>query len=142
MIALGCDHGGYELKEKIIQFLKGKDIPYKDLGCYHKEVCDYPEKGRMVARAVASGEYEKGIVICTTGIGISIAANKVVGIRAALCSDIVTAELSRAHNDANVLAIGSVIIDEKLAIEIVDTFLHTDFSEEERHQWRISQIEG
>ncbi len=142
MIAVGCDHGGYELKEKVIQFLKEKSIQYKDMGCYNDEVCDYPEKGKIVARAVTEGGCEKGIVICTTGVGISIVANKITGIRAALCSDVSTARLCRSHNDANILAVGSAIVDDMLAIEIVDTFLHTNFSEEERHQRRIDQIES
>lgn len=141
MIAVGCDHGGYDLKQTILQYLEQKGIAYKDVGCYDKSSCDYPEYGRAVAQAVADGECEKGIVICTTGIGISITANKVKGIRAALCADTLSAKLTRLHNDANVLALGAGIVGTNLAIEITDTFLHTDFSGDERHQRRVNLIE-
>lgn len=142
MIAIACDHGGYDLKEELVCFLQEKNIPYKDMGCYDKVSCDYPEKGRIVAKAITLGECEKGIVICTTGIGISIAANKIKGIRAALCTDVEMARLTRLHNDANILALGSVTVNTIEAIKIVDIFLHTDFSGEERHQQRINQIEN
>lgn len=142
MIAIGCDHGGYELKEKVVAFLKEKNIEVKDCGCYSKDSCDYPVFGRAAAEAVASGECEKGIVICTTGIGISISANKVKGVRCALCSDTLSAKMTRLHNNANVLAMGAGMIGENLAYDIVETFLGTEFSGEERHQRRIDLIEG
>lgn len=141
MIALGCDHGGYELKEKVAAFLREKQIEVKDFGCYSKESCDYPVFAKAAAEAVASGECEKGIVICTTGIGISISANKVKGVRCALCSDTLTAKMTRLHNDANMLAMGAGIVGENLALAIVETFLGTEFSGEERHQRRIDLIE-
>ena len=141
MIALGCDHGGIELKEKVMAYLDKRGIAYKDFGCYSKESCDYPVFGRAAAEAVASGECEKGIVICTTGIGISISANKVKGVRCALCSDTLSAKMTRLHNDANMLAMGAGMIGENLALDIVETFLDTAFSGEERHQRRIDLIE-
>lgn len=142
MIVIGSDHGGFDLKEKVIAHLKEQGVECKDLGCYDKSSCDYPIYGRAVAETVASGECEKGIVICTTGIGISITANKVPGIRCALCADTVSAKLTRLHNDANVLAMGAGIVGENLAMGIVDTFLTTEFSGEERHQRRINLIEN
>lgn len=142
MIALGCDHGGIELKEKVMAYLDKSGIAYKDFGCYSKDSCDYPVFGRAAAEAVANGECEKGIVICTTGIGISISANKVKGVRCALCSDTLSAKMTRLHNDANVLAMGAGMIGENLALDIVETFLNTSFSGEERHQRRIDLIEG
>lgn len=141
MIALGCDHGGYPLKLKVIEYLETNGIEYKDFGCYSTASVDYPIYGKAAARAVASGECEKGIVICSTGIGISIAANKVPGIRCALCSDSLSARLTRQHNDANMLALGGLITGPALAVEIVDVFLHTPFSGEERHARRISLLE-
>lgn len=141
MIALGCDHGGYELKEAVIAYLKEKNIAYKDFGCYNMDSCDYPVYGRAAAEAVANGECEKGIVICTTGIGISITANKVKGVRCALCSDTLSAKMTRLHNDANMLAMGAGFIGKNLALDIVETFLNTEFSGEERHQRRINLIE-
>ncbi len=141
MIAIGCDHGGYELKEKVIHYLEERKIPYRDMGCNSRESVDYPVYGHAVAKAVADGSCEKGIVICTTGIGISISANKVPGIRCALCSDTLSAKMTRLHNDANVLALGAGIVGENLALDIVDTFLNTAFSGEERHQRRIDLIE-
>ena len=141
MIAIGSDHGGFELKELIIRHLEEQGVDVNDMGCYDKSSCDYPVYGRAVAKAVADGSCEKGIVICTTGIGISITANKVKGIRAALCADTLSAKLTRLHNDANVLALGAGIVGTNLAMEIVDTFLNTDFSGEERHQRRIDGIE-
>jgi ribose 5-phosphate isomerase B len=142
MIAIGSDHGGFDLKEKVIAHLKEQGIECKDFGCYDKSSCDYPIYGRAVAEAVAKGECEKGIVICTTGIGISITANKVKGIRCALCADSVSAKLTRLHNDANVLAMGAGIVGDNLALGIVDTFFGTEFSGEERHQRRVDLIEG
>ena len=141
MIALGCDHGGIDLKEKVMAYLDKSGITYKDFGCYSKESCDYPVFGRAAAEAVASGECEKGIVICTTGIGISISANKVKGVRCALCGDVFSARMTRLHNDANMLALGAGIVGENLALEIVDTFLGTDYSNEDRHSRRIALIE-
>ncbi len=142
MISIGSDHGGFELKEKIKKYLESKGYDCKDVGCYGLESCDYPVFGREAAQAVASGECEKGIVVCTTGIGISISANKVPGVRCALCSDTLSAKMTRLHNNANVLALGAGMIGDNLAFDIVDTFLGTEFSGEERHQRRIDLIEG
>lgn len=142
MIAIGSDHGGFELKKAVMAHLKKRGLEYKDFGTYTKDSCDYPEYGRAVALAVASGEFERGIVICGTGIGISIAANKVPGIRAALCGDCFSAQATREHNDANILAMGARVVGEGLALKIVDTFLDTPFSNDERHIRRISLIEG
>ncbi len=141
MIAIGCDHGGYDLKQEILKHLDQRKILYKDYGCMKKESCDYPEYGKLVAKSVVSGECEKGILICTTGIGISITANRQKGIRAALCADTLSAKLTRLHNNANVLALGAGIIGPELAKEIVDTFLDTQFSNDERHIRRIHKIE-
>ena len=124
-----------------MKHLKDRGIEYKDFGCPDTNSCDYPVYGRAVAKAVASGECEKGIVICTTGIGISITANKIPGIRCALCSDVLSAELTRLHNDANMLSLGAGIVGPNLAVKITDTFLDTEFSGEERHSRRISLIE-
>lgn len=140
MIALGSDHGGFELKEIVKKHLEERGLEYKDFGTYSLDSCDYPQFGRAAAEAVASGECEKGIVICTTGIGISITANKVKGIRCALCSETTSARLTREHNDANVLALGGGMTGPLLALEIVDTFLDTPFSNMEKHARRISQI--
>lgn len=142
MIAIGSDHGGFELKQAIMAHLDKRGLEYKDFGTYDKASCDYPEYGKAVAHAVASGEYERGIIICGTGIGISISANKVPGIRAALCTDSFMAEATRLHNDANILALGGRVVGEGLALKIVDTFLDTPFSNDERHIRRISKIEG
>ncbi len=141
MIAIGSDHGGYELKELVIRHLEEKGVDVNDMGCYDKSSCDYPVYGKAVAKAVADGSCDKGIVICTTGIGISIVANKVKGIRAALCADTLSAKMTRLHNDANVLAMGAGIVGPNLAMEIVDTFLNTGFSEEEKHIRRVDAIE-
>lgn len=140
MIAIGSDHGGYDLKEKVKQHLAEAGVEVKDVGCNDKSSCNYPVYGRAVAEAVANGECEKGIVICTTGIGISITANKVKGIRCALCADPTCARLTREHNNANVLAMGAGIVGENLAMDIVDAFLNTPFSMGERHQKRIDLI--
>ena len=142
MIALGSDHGGLALKKTVMAHLEARGLAYKDFGTYTPDSCDYPEFGRAAAQAVASGECEKGIVICTTGIGISIAANKVPGVRAALCGDCFSAQMTRLHNDANVLALGAAVTGEGLALKIVDTFLDTPFSHEERHARRVAKIEG
>lgn len=142
MIAIGSDHGGFDLKEKVKAHLQEKGIEVKDVGCYEKVSVDYPTFGHAVAKAVAAGECEKGIVICTTGIGISITANKTPGIRCALCSEPLSAKMTRLHNDANVLAMGAALVGDMMAMEIVDTFLGTAFSGDERHQRRIDLIEG
>ena len=141
MIALGCDHGGYELKQEISKHLQERRIEFKDYGCDSLESVDYPVYAKKVANVVASGECEKGILICGTGIGISIAANKVKGIRAALCTDCFMAEATRLHNDANILALGGRVVGPGLALKIVDTFLDTEFSNDERHIRRIGMIE-
>ena len=141
MIAVGCDHGGFELKQKILAHLQARGLAYQDFGCGSTASVDYPVYGKAVARAVASGQCEKGIVICSTGIGISIAANKGPGIRCALCGDCFSARATRQHNDANVLALGALVTGPGLALEIVDIFLDTPFSGEERHSRRISQLE-
>ena len=141
MIAIGSDHGGFDLKESVISHLKEMGMEVKDVGCHSKDSCDYPMFGHAVAKAVASGECEKGIVICTTGIGISITANKTKGVRCALCSEPLSAKMTRLHNDANVLAMGAGIVGVNMANEIVDTFLNTEFSGDERHQRRINLIE-
>lgn len=141
MIALGSDHGGFDLKQVVIGYLEEKGIAYKDFGCVDKNSCDYPLFGRAAAEAVASGECEKGIVICTTGIGISMVANKVKGVRCALCQDSFSAKMTRLHNDANMLALGGGIVGPNLALDIVETFLNTEFSDEEKHNRRIALIE-
>ncbi len=141
MIALGCDHGGFELKQEVIQYLKKNQIEYKDYGCYDTASVDYPVYARKVAKAILDGEAEKGILICGTGIGISIAANRIKGIRAALCSDCFSAQATREHNDANILCMGGRVVGAGLAVKIVDTFLHTEFSNDERHMRRIHLIE-
>ena len=141
MISIGCDHGGFELKEKIVAYLKENGYEVKDCGCYGLDSVDYPVYGKAAAEAVASGECEKGIVVCTTGIGISIAANKVKGVRCALCSEPLSAKMTRLHNNANMLAMGAGIVGTNLALHIVDTFLNTSFSEEEKHHRRVSMIE-
>ncbi len=141
MIAIGSDHGGYDIKQTVIKYLQEKGIAYRDFGCEEKLSCDYPIFGRAAAEAVASGECEKGIVICTTGIGISMVANKVKGIRCALCQDSFSAKMTRLHNDANMLALGGGIVGPDLALDIVETFLNTSFSKGENHNRRISLIE-
>ncbi len=141
MIAIGCDHGGYALKQEVMAHLKERNLEFKDFGCYSEASCDYPVYGKAVAKAVASGECEKGILICGTGIGISITANKVKGIRAACVSDCFSAQATREHNDANIIAFGGRVVGAGLAIKIVDTFLDTPFSEGERHKRRIAMIE-
>lgn len=141
MIAIGSDHGGYRLKQEIMQHLEERGIDYKDFGCYEEASCDYPVYARLVAAEVAEGRCEMGILICGTGIGISIAANKVPGIRAALCTDCFCAEATRQHNDANILCLGGRVVGPGLALKIVDTFLDTPFSGEERHSRRIQLIE-
>lgn len=141
MIAIGSDQGGFELKQAIMKHLKERNLEFKDYGSYSEESVDYPEYGRKVAEAVVDGTCDRGILICGTGIGISIVANKVKGIRAALCTDCFMAEATRQHNDANVLALGGRVVGPGLALKIVDTFLDTEFSNEERHIRRIKMIE-
>ena len=141
MIALGSDHGGYGLKQHIRDYLDSHGLDYRDFGCMDESSCDYPVYAKAAAESVASGQCEKGIVICTTGIGISIAANKVPSIRCALCGDCFSAKATRLHNNANVLALGALVTGPGLALEIVDIFLDTPFSEEERHSRRVSQLE-
>ena len=134
-IAIGCDHGGYLLKQDILIWLEEHDIDFEDVGCYNTDSVDYPIYGEKVARLVSSGECDKGIVICTTGIGISIAANKVKGIRCALCSD------SRRHNDANIIAMGAGIVGPNLARRMVEVFLNTEF-EGGRHARRVALLDS
>ena len=140
MIAIGCDHAAVALKESIIKFLTDMGYEVKDFGAGAGETADYPDKALLVAECVASGEADKGIVICGTGIGISIAANKVKGIRCALCSDTFSAHATREHNDANMLAFGERVLGTGLALDIVKTFVETEFSNAERHIRRIDKI--
>ena len=141
MIALGCDHGGYPLMKEVIKYLDEAKIEYKNFGTYSEDSCDYPVFAKAVAGAIVNGECEKGILICGTGIGISIAANKVKGVRAALCHDCFSAKATRQHNDANILAMGARVVGAGLAVEIVKNFLETPFSNEEMHIRRINMIE-
>ncbi len=141
MIALGCDHGGFHLMQEVKKHLEKRGIDYKDFGTYDDNTCDYPIYAKKAANAVANGECEKGILICGTGIGVSITANKIKGIRCALCGDCFSAQATREHNDANMLAMGERVIGPGLALKIVDIFLDTPFSNIERHKNRISQIE-
>jgi len=141
-ISIGSDHGGYELKELVKKHLEERGDEVIDVGCPDKSSCDYPVFGHAAANLVASGECERGIVICTTGIGISMAANKTPGIRCALCSEPLSAKMTRLHNDANMLAMGAALIGVNMAYEIVDTFLDTPFSGGERHQRRVDLIEA
>ena len=138
-LALGFDHAGIKLKSALIEFLNENGYEYKDFGTYTEDSCNYAEYGAMVAEAVASGEYDRGILICGTGIGMSIVANKVPGIRCAHCQDVFSAKATRQHNDSNVLAFGERVVAKELAIEIVKTFLETEF-EGGRHVARIAKI--
>ena len=142
MIAIGCDHGGYALKQEILAHLDKRGLAYRDYGTYSEASCDYPVYAKAVAKAVADGDCERGILICGTGIGVSITANKQPGIRCALCGDCFSAQATREHNDANVLALGARVVGPGLALMIVDTCLDTPFSNEARHVRRIAQIEG
>ena len=142
MIAIASDHGGFELKNAIIKHLTERGIENTDFGTYTEESCDYPDYAKQVANAVSSGEFDCGILVCGTGIGMSIAANKVPGIRAALCGDCFSAEATRQHNNANILCLGARVTGEGLALKIVDIFVDTPFSNDERHIRRISKIEG
>ena len=140
MIALGSDHAGFELKQVIIKHLEERKIEYKDYGTYSTDSCDYAVFAEKTAKAVAGGECELGLLFCGTGVGISMAANKVRGIRACCCSDAFSAEMTRLHNNANILCLGGRVVTEEKAKELVDIFLDTPFSGEERHQRRIDQI--
>ena len=141
MIAIGCDHAAVELKNEIVNFLKEKNIEVTDCGIKAGEKCDYPDMAEKVCGMITSGKAEKGILVCGTGIGMSIAANKIKGIRAACCSEHFSARYTRLHNDANILCMGGRVVGAGLAIKIMDTFLDTPFSNEERHIRRISKIE-
>jgi ribose 5-phosphate isomerase B len=141
MIAIGNDHTGYELKKAIIEYLEEKGLEYKDFGCGNVTSSDYPEYAKVVGSAIQNKECDKGILICGTGIGISITANKMKGIRAALCHDCFSAEATRQHNDANVLAMGARVIGTGHALKIVEIFLNTEFSGAERHKRRIHMME-
>ena len=138
-LAIGCDHGALALKNKAVAHLTAKGYEVVDFGTYTPDSCDYPDFAEKAAKAVASGECEKGIVLCTTGIGISIAANKVKGIRCALLSDVMSAKLTRLHNDTNMMAVGAGVVGEMLALELMDTWLGTEFSAEAKHQRRIDK---
>ncbi len=139
-ISIGCDHGALTLKNKIAAHLTAQGHEVRDFGTYTSDSCDYPDFAAAAARAVAAGECEKGIVLCTTGIGVSISANKVQGVRCALLTDTWTAKMTRLHNDTNMMALGAGVVGENLALEIVDTWLATEFSGEERHQRRIDKV--
>ena len=139
-IAIGCDHGGYLLKQDILIWMEENDIDFEDFGCFSTESVDYPEYGEAVAKAVVSGQCDKGIVSCTTGIGISIAANKVKGARCAHCTDPLAAEMTRRHNDANVLALGAGLTGPNMAKRIVEVFLNTEFEGGERHVRRLKKL--
>ena len=139
-IAIGCDHGALALKNKFVAHLEAQGHEVKDFGTYTLDSCDYPDFAGAAAKAVASGECERGVVLCTTGIGISISANKVKGVRCALLSDIMSARLTRLHNDTNMMAVGAAVVGEMLALEILDTWLGTEFSGDARHQRRIDKI--
>ena len=139
-IAIACDHGALALKNKLVSHLSAKGYEVKDFGTHTLDSCDYPDFAAPAAKAVAAGECEKGIVLCTTGIGVSITANKVDGIRCALLSDVMSARMTREHNDTNMMAMGAGVVGEMLALEIVDTWLGTEFSHNERHQRRIDKV--
>ena len=140
MIVIASDHGGYALKQELMAHLKEKGVEFEDIGTYSEASCNYPEYAERAARGVAEGKYEKGILVCGTGIGMSLAANKIPGIRCALLSDVMSARLTREHNDTNMMAIGAGVTGEMLALEIVDTWLGTEFSHAERHQRRIDKV--
>ena len=139
-IAIACDHGALELKKTVAAHLLKKGYEVADFGCHTTESCDYPDVIAPAARAVAAGECDRGIVMCTTGIGVSIVANKVAGIRCALLSDAWSAKMTRLHNDTNMMALGGGVVGPNLALDIVDTWLETEFSGDERHQRRVSKV--
>ena len=142
MIAVGSDHAGYELKNQLIEHLKNRGYEVKDYGTYSEASCDYPDYAKQVANAVAGGEAEQGLLVCGTGIGMNMVANKVKGIRAAVLSDEFSAEATRSHNDANILCLGARVVDYAKAEKLLDIFLDTPFSAEEKHIRRIGKIEG
>ncbi len=139
-IAIGCDHGALALKNEVVKHLQKRGFDVTDFGTHSLDSCDYPEFAGAAAQAVSDGRCEKGIVLCTTGIGVSIAANKVKGIRCALLSDLMSARLTREHNDTNMMALGAGVVGPMLALQIVDTWLDTEFSQEPRHQRRIDKL--
>ena len=139
-IAIGCDHGALDLKNAVVAHLEKQGHQVTDFGTYTLDSCDYPDYAVQAAKAVADGSCERGIVLCTTGIGVSIAANKVKGIRCALLSDVMSARMTREHNDTNVMAIGAGVVGQMLALQIVDTWIGTEFSHNERHQRRIDKV--
>ncbi len=139
-IAIGADHGGFRLKKKIIEYLREKNVEFKDFGTFDEESCNYPDIAKKVSLEVATGNFNKGILICGTGIGMSIVANKTKGIRAALCADTFSAKASRAHNNANILCLGQRVTGEGLALEILDIWLNSSF-ESGRHKTRVDMIE-
>ena len=139
-IAIACDHGALELKNALVERLSAQGYEMKDFGTHTLDSCDYPDYAAPAAKAVAYGECEKGIVLCTTGIGVSITANKIDGIRCALLSDVMSARMTREHNDTNMMALGAGVVGQMLAFEIVDTWLGTEFSNEARHQRRIDKM--
>jgi len=139
-IAIGCDHGALDLKNTVVAHLEKKGYEVQDFGTYTLDSCDYPDYAAQAAKAVAEGTCARGIVLCTTGIGVSIAANKIKGIRCALLSDVMSARMTREHNDTNVMALGAGVVGQMLALEIVDTWLSTEFSHNERHQRRIDKV--
>ena len=139
-IAIGCDHGALELKNTMVAHLEKQGHTVKDFGTYTSDSCDYPDFAGAAARAVAAGEFDRGIVLCTTGIGVSITANKIKGIRCALLSDVMSARMTREHNDTNMMAIGAGVVGQMLALEIADTWLGTEFSHADRHQRRIDKV--
>ena len=139
-ISVGCDHGALELKNLVVAHLEKQGHQVTDFGTHTKDSCDYPEFAAAAAKAVADGTCDKGIVLCTTGIGVSITANKIPGIRCALLHDLMTAKLTREHNDTNVMALGAGVVGQMLALEIVDTWISTEFSHNERHQRRIDKV--
>ena len=141
-IAIGCDHGGINLKPVLIAYLEKQGVEFKDFGTFTKDSCDYNDYAEMVGNAVAGGEYDLGILICGTGIGMSIAANKIKGVRCAHCHDVFSAKMTRLHNDANIIAFGERVIGPGLMLEIVDAFIHTGFSNDERHIRRVEKIKA
>ena len=141
-ISVGCDHGALELKNLVVAHLEKQGHEVTDFGTHTKDSCDYPEFAAAAAKAVADGTCDKGIVLCTTGIGVSITANKIPGIRCALLSDVMSARMTREHNDTNVMALGAGVVGQMLALEIVDTWMKTEFSNGERHRRRIDKVLG
>ena len=139
-ISIACDHGALALKNVMVKHLQNKGYEVVDFGTHTSDSCDYPDFAAPAAKAVASGECEKGIVLCTTGIGVSITANKIDGVRCALLSDVMSARITREHNDTNMMALGAGVVGQMLALEILDTWLGTEFSHSERHQRRIDKV--